>query len=236
MELSVASESRHHHEIRLSTELPLNSVNWEGVSDLLVKRFHLTIEKAAKKIDEFVQLFIVPLEPFWFSRTELSSDYNRLLACICEVHGVDSITLHKEIKLDLGPLSLSHKLKIKFTPALKNLSKGEGRTAIEPQIDLQLFGRSVTIRNQREVLSWRILALSSAIILSVPFLGCFLYSFAVFMVFLESPSEFTIVAFDHASLGLALLCFFVGFAGLFGRAAVNTTNKLKEISRKNRAR
>lgn len=213
-------------EYRVHTVLPIDAVHWESVTMILIKRFRLFPDRATRQVREFKQRFTVPLEPYWFSRSVLLPEYNRLIAAICEVHGADSITLLKDLKISLGPLSICHEQKIRFIPSLRNFSNDESVTSLIPEIVLTVFGRRVMLNSSRDVVLWRTLALIAAIALSVPFLGCFLYSFAVFMLFLESPTEVTLSAFDHASIGLALLCFFVGFAGLFGRAVVNTIGKL----------
>ena len=216
-------------DFRLNTTLDFRDVEWSSVIERLITRVHLTPAQAKQLTSKFFERFLTPLEPFWFKHNILSPEYNRLIAAICEVHGADSVTLEKDSRINFGPVAISHSLRCRFIPTLKSFDEKASVLSCIPHISLKVFGSSFEIESVRQVILWRLLAMLCAIALAVPFMGCLLYALFVFVLFIDKPEEITITALNHGPIGLALLCFLVGCAGLFGRAAKNTYGKLREM-------
>ena len=217
-------------DFRIHRALQFNEVEWRNVVERLITRFHLEPASAKQLVNRFFEHFLAPLEPFWFRHPMLSAEYNRLVGSICEVHGADSITLEKISRLPLGPFSVVHQLRLNLVPTLKSFEEERSVTACRPDLSVSIFGSTYKIASAMQVVLWRLLSMFVAIALAVPFMGCLLYALFVFIIFLESPTELTITALNDGPIGLALLCFMVGVAGLFGRAVKNTVQKIREIS------
>lgn len=211
-------------EIRITRTLSLDDVHWPSVLELLSKRYKLSFREANAIVDGFFSRILKPLHIGWFLQRELRSDDNRLLSAVCECHGADSVVLTHERPYRAGPLLFLYSQSVEFTPALRQSADKSG--ICDPVMQLRLFGRSHRIRCLRDVLfAYAVLGLFG-IVSYVLVVGALLYSFSVFLLFLEHPVGVTEAATDNLAIGLALLCFLAGCAAIFGRAISNVTRLL----------
>ncbi|MBN8548903.1 MAG: hypothetical protein J0M12_06280 [Deltaproteobacteria bacterium] len=207
-------------EIRITLTLSVDEVHWPQVLDVLGKRQRLPFLQVSDILKDFFGRLLKPFNLYWFSRRTLSINDNRLLAAVCECHGADTVILTVEKPFRAGPLRLSYHQEIEFQPNLRSSdTTRSGRSSA--QIVLSMFGRALRVNSIVQVLSIYALLCIIGVLAYVVLVGAFMYALAVFLLFLEQPLGVTEAATSDVTIGLALLCFLVASAALFGRAVSN---------------
>lgn len=212
-------------ELRITLTLAFEDVQWPQVLEILSKRSRLSFLEANKVLKDFLSRFLQPFHFSWFRRRALSYDDNRLLAAVCECHGADTVILTLEKPVRAGPLHLRYNQAFEFSPGLR---KGEHAPEgqVTPTVELTVLGRRHRVQTASEALFLYSIVALTGILSYVVLVGALLYSLSVFLVFIEQPAGVTEEATTNAAVGLALLCFLVVCAAVFGRAVSNIAKLL----------
>lgn len=210
-------------ELRITLTLSVDEVHWPQVLELLTKRNRLSFRQADAILQSFFERFLKPFNLYWFTKDRLSPEDNKLAAAICECHGADTIIMTVERPFRAGPIRSFYQQSISFAPQLRASEQApEGRCAA--RIELSVFGRTHVVSSLSEALFLYAVFSFVGVFSFVFAMGAFLYSLAVFLLFLDSPDGITEAATKDPTVGLALLCFLVATAAIFGRAVSNLAN------------
>lgn len=221
-------------KINIRKRIDFDDVWWAGVLDLLVKRFGMPFEQASVSLRRFFGRFRRIFNLYWYTHRILSEEDNRIVAAICECHGADVITLVLQRSLSIGIFNIDYHQMIEFEPRFRRDEAEAGKGALRPRIEVRVGRRLLTFSTLWGALFFYFLATLVAVVVSALLVGLFLYGLAVFLLFIVLPIDVTIAATRFGPIGVALLCFLVGGAALFGRAIKNVWHLLRQRWRRYR--
>ena len=202
--------------IKIDVTLRPDQISWSRVVSLYVSRSKLPTAQAKKRVREFFGQVSRMLEPQWLRTPELSKEYNQIVLCICEVHGADSVTVVLSKSFGLGVKILISQ-SLRFSPAF-SADQQEGESgSCEAQMTVSVLGREVSLKSLSSLVLFRLLAVGFLVFLYVALVGLLLYGLSAFAVLVIMPVEGIRVVTTNGTIGLALLLFLVGVAGLGGR-------------------
>ena len=207
-----------HEAFRIERIVWFNDIPWNFVKELLTGKYRCSDSEADAIIRIFIRRFYVLNDLIWFIKPELTVGLNNLTACLCEYFGADTISVFRERQLSLGPLRVDYEVLVKFVPGFRRNNIHKDEHSCSPEVKIGFLGRQYFLRSRAEVLFLHSFLAFIGVLTYVIVIGCFLYSLSTFIVFLQDPSAVTLHATQHGSLGLALLCFSIGLAGLCSRA------------------
>lgn len=212
-------------ELRITLTLSIDEVQWPQVLELLGRRHRLPFLQAGKTLKDFFGRFLKTFNLYWFTHSKLSPEDNRLLAAVCECHGADIVNLTIDKPFRAGPLRLSYNQQIEFQPNLRTTDIARPGTS-RAQISLSFFGYTLRVESWFQAVAIYLSLSLFGMAAYVVVVGAFMYALAVFLLFIEQPFGVTQAATSDAAVGLALLCFLVACAAIFGRAVSNITKLL----------
>jgi hypothetical protein len=210
------------HAVQLTRNVELEEVQWSKVLEVLCKRFRLSSPDADRAIRDFVKRCMCTFNAYWFLHPVLTAKDNMIATALSDLHAADTVVLTSFRAHGDGPLRVSCYQELAFTPNLRSASPKGSRC--DAHMELLLFGRRIPVGSARKVALVQATLGLFGLTLFALLGGLLLYSIAVFAVFLESPVHVTRRATTDASIGLALLSFLVGAAGICGRAVSNLTD------------
>ncbi len=207
--------------LRITQKLNFDEVLWAKVLDQVCTRFKTPFRRADDLLRDFFKRFLNPFNLYWFIHPKLSEADNNIFVALCEVYGADAIELSRGRQFRAGPFNIEYLQDLTIYPRLtRTVDQAEAGTCVA-SITFAVLGLRVDLRRAYQVLLFHALVFVFAVLSYVVCVGLLLYGVAVFIHFIDNPLGVVIMATRDPSIGLALLCFLIGCAGIFGRAVKN---------------
>lgn len=208
--------------------ISLDKIDWARVLDLLLTRHKLSYYEALNLLTSFQKRVRTIAQIAWFANNRLSKLDNMLLSAIGETHSADCITVFHQVNYSFSKfLSYQITQEIKFNPNFRMSSDATVGTKTAC-IWLKFGKHNFRIHSLFQVVSLIFCLAFIGSLSTALMLGLALYGTAVFLLFLQDPLYLTANATNQLTLGLALLCFLVGVAGICGKSVRNLYNLAKK--------
>lgn len=213
-----ASQSKRFEVLK---SLNFEDVRWAKALEVLSSKFGYTFSEADRILKSFFKRFLSPMNMYWFLNPKLSQEDNKLLACMCEVHGTDALLISHERLIQKGPIRIAYNQIIEFDPKLSGFNDTDESGVCVPRIEICVMGRSFMIVTALQALLVHFVVSLGAVLSYVLIVGLLLYGFSVLIMFGLYPADSTIAATQNGVFGLALLGILMALSAVFGKAFVN---------------
>lgn len=199
--------------LKLEVQIAPGDISRSALLSQLDRGSKLNLRNLKWQINNFIDRISSPFEIYWYRFPVLSLEDQRIVAVIAEMYGADRLIVQVSYQIEIVGQLLRYVQRITFLP-------WEGRETgrVHPEIFLEVFGIKRQLTTIAQVFMVRLILLLGFALLYAIFLGVLLYGLAVGLLFQELPAETLALATKQPLIGLALLCFLMGIAGVLGRA------------------
>jgi len=192
-------------------------IPWKLVFESVSRQSQLDVFHSQEIVKSFYRRLLAPFNIGWFfRRSYIKEDQFVLNACL-ETSAADSLAIQQEKIFSLWPLKLHYR----FTLKISRDPIEEGFINQESVIRLKLLIFSLSLRSPWQVLAVHSLVTLLAAVLLFFALILLIFGFVNFLAFVAEPYVTIKKAWIEAPVGVSLLCFMVGVAGLGGRGISN---------------
>ena len=205
----------HLEEAKVRRVMSVQELPWKAIFDAVTRnetqsQNSANVFNAQEQVKSFYQRLLTPFHLAWFlSRSPQVKDDSAIRACL-ETTATDELTIKDDRLFTVWPMRIHYEF-------LFRIYRGESDIVTEPEITIKWLFITGKLKKAWQVLVFHFLMTSVAALFMLFALLLLLYGFINFLAFLTEPWGTIARAWKEAPVGISLLCFLVGLAGVGGR-------------------
>lgn len=211
-EALLLENAAHAQSAPMRRRLGINEINWKSVLESVMRSHTADFFGADQAIRNFFGRLVSPFNVYWFLQRKLSGTDAKIAEALLETSSADSLVLTHQRQFTLWPTQMHYSQEVTLS-ALPNSEEIQ----CEASIEIRILGIQLKLRSAYTVLFIHAIASAVAAICLFFALVLLLYGFVSFLDLLAQPLPTVRKAAEQAPIGIPLLCFLVGVAGLCGR-------------------